>query len=386
MNMKCVMNFQELPLWTGVKIEKTEPVTRPFSISWDERGFIKQTTSSEVTREVVKNYADATYSFITARPGESTWGTYMGNKNINYIKEQIINLEGLNILEIGAGNLYLAEYFTTFEGVSKYTVIDPAVENYKVEKIEAIQGYFTAELTKEEKYDLVLSINCLEHIPDPIEFLKEIRTLLIRSQGKALLIFPDIEEQFYTGDLNALLHEHISYFSFEGMKKILDSLGLNIIKGETDGVGMKFLLECRQLKKISDINILEMDVLLPIGIANFQKNIIQIREEFREIMGKKNKVYFHGATNGLNNILYLTGLYNEENIFVIDSDEMKQGKYLPCCKNPILHIEDIKELKIETVYVSACSFFDSIEKYYIENHGMKSSSIKKLFENSVREL
>ena len=93
--------------------------------------------------------------------------------------------------------------------------------------IEAVDGQDAWEKAGGRSFDLVLAFNCLEHVPDPAAFLRAIGARLL-PEGKVVFIFPDCEKQLRRGDLNALVHEHISYFTEASAREIMLESGFTI--------------------------------------------------------------------------------------------------------------------------------------------------------------
>ena len=75
-------------------------------------------------------------------------------------------------------------------GVSNYTCVDPAIPSFDKEYPKILRAYFPVTEIANQKFDLILAFNVLEHVPSPLEFLKSINSSLAEG-GMAVLSVPD---------------------------------------------------------------------------------------------------------------------------------------------------------------------------------------------------
>lgn len=380
--MTKTISFKEIPIWTGIQKQPGIKALDSFTIEWDKRGYIYQNTQNR-SKNLNEIYSSNEYSFITDPPGTSNWANRLGKENIDFVVNNYNSLEGKSILEIGAGSLYIAKQFVYEYGVAHYQVVDPAVREISDDtRINVLRDYFDKRFSKTNKYDLIISFNCLEHVPDPIEFLENIRSLL-NSDGKAILVFPDVEQEFINGDFNVLLHEHISYFSYRMASDILSRYGFNIIEGQSHAGSLRFVVEVKQNANpyLPENNNLKS--LFDLSAVTFRKSIIEANRVVREALKHGEIIAFHGATNGLNNALFLIGLSDCNQFLLYDGDENKSGKYLPACVNRITHSKDDSYKSANKVFISTTTFFDEIKQFIINEHGLSPEIIIPLFSTNL---
>lgn len=243
-DMRMKIEFAELPFWQNVQSVPGMYSTMPFALEFSEEGFVKQMPVEDNQRRVIGQYSDPTYKFITTPPGSSAWGNRLGDEKLELIQSFNISLEELNVMEIGAGSVYTAEKILD-AGASSCTIIDPAVKGATTNdnRISIVKEYFSKDVCKGKTFDLVVSINCLEHVEDPSSFLKDVRDILLRSGGRAFLSFPEISKQFSCGDLNSLLHEHINYFTKSSAESLMRNCGLRVLNSQIARDSINLLLE-----------------------------------------------------------------------------------------------------------------------------------------------
>ncbi len=379
LDMNFEIHFKNLPLWKGVLEEPTIPELYPFSLGWNERGYICQTTPKEIVQQVVKSYSKEDYQFITSPPGTSSWGNSRANIALEYIRNSFGSLESKKVLDIGGGTTYIGEKLISMDNIAEYTIMDPTLRNKpSTPKINFFREYFTTETCPKEKFDLIVSMNCFEHVPDPVDFLHALRQLLQRKKGKAILLFPDTEKQLRNGDFNVILHEHLSYFTRESFTNLAGSCGLEIIDCISKEDLFFFTLELKQ-KFTHDIR--TIDKILFKAAEQFAQNFEYFNNLVTSFINDNKKVAFHGACNGLNNLLALCKFPKKfyDHIYIFDGDEKKIGKYLSVCPNPVMSADDSRYREIHGVIISAMSFYDQIKDFLISYHGINPDHINSVY-------
>lgn len=371
---QVLLNIDLLPFWGGVTVQPQAPTVLPFSLTWNPAGFCCQATGTEILNEVVARYSAENYTYLTPPPGTSAWSNYLGKIQEDFVKE--FSKSCGEVLEIGAGSTYLAKQLIPVLKPQRYVIADPAIVDESNGCIEIIRSYFPfSEKNTLQKFDTVLSFNALEHADDPIAFLRGIANVL-KSNGKALICIPDVENAFKRGDLNELMHEHISYFTPETFEKIAacSSLSVQSMKSEDDTLWAVVVLGRAEEKPMP-----LPDVFKDLD-RKFLSPIKQKVKFIRSILNSRKCVGFHGATNGLCNFLYLSGLSSDENLYFFDADESKHGFYIPGSPNPIASPCDPRYSKMEIMYVSAMTYFETISQFAQSHGSLKPGQIRPLFE------
>ncbi|MDY7000465.1 MAG: class I SAM-dependent methyltransferase [Thermodesulfobacteriota bacterium] len=379
--MHFEIHFPRMPLWKGVGVRPVTPEFYPYGLGWNEQGYIYQTTPKDVQQKVVESYSGDDYEFPSTPPGHSAWGDSRGDSAIEFIRSVFGSFSGAAVLDIGGGTTYMAEKLVARDGVAEYTIMDPSVRGASpLPQIKILREYFTGRTCPEKDFDLIVSLNCLEHVSDPVDFLCSVSRLLKRKNGKAVLFFPNNENQLMNGDFNAVLHEHITYFTKEVVENFAAICGLNIIEAVTraDLFCCCFEWGEKDPHKVKDLN----KVIIKSADA-FVNSLDYFNNLITSFVESDQKIAFHGACNGLNNVLSFCDFRNNdflENITIFDGDEKKFGKYLPMCpNNPIVGSMYSKYKTMDQVIVSAMTFYDPIKKFLISQHGIKPERIHPLY-------
>jgi SAM-dependent methyltransferase len=103
--------------------------------------------------------------------------------------------------------------------------------NLEAKKHLMRQGYIEAKQDSQEKFDLIIMTHIYEHVPDPIEFLKQNLNRLEES-GSIFIEVPDYSA-LALGQSDLFQFEHLSYFSLQSIGRIAHKLGLYIAASES---------------------------------------------------------------------------------------------------------------------------------------------------------
>lgn len=369
-----IVSFGDIPLWGGVQKNPGVHKSYPLEISV-QHGPIMQCTSPDVIKKVVEAYQSEEYQFITAPPGASNWANALGESKFETLTEVLRDCKKpKKILEIGAGSTWVASKVRDRYQPDFYTIVDPTVQS-DVSDIEIIREYFPCDKIAGRRFDLVIGFSVLEHVPDPIIFLNHIKEHL-EDDGKVILVYPDCEDQIRRGDINVLIHEHLSYFTNTSSHWLAETCGFKVdsLRTENDCFTMELSLINEQKAVIA----LDESALLHEGVERFRSLFGVLKENIVRYLESGKTVGFHGATNGLNTFLHISKLGDHPNIYIYDGDTLKQGFYLPACISCIKSPEDASYSSHALMVISALSFYDQIFKYCMKKTELKASQLMRL--------
>ena len=383
------LSWSKLPFWTGVKPNLTQPSYYSLSLSTHSDGYIFQCGTG--ADEAIINYESLDYNFITAPPGTTDWGTKLGNEKIHTLEKYITDITGKRVLEIGGGNLFLGSNLCNKYKISEYVAVDPTLKNWPDNSfIKTVRDYFPSSDLKGEKFDLIIAFNCLEHIPDSVNFLRAVSDLLL-PDGKAFITFPDVSRQFAVGDLGAILHEHVNYYDESIIRQIALLSGLSVVNYEIRNDLAFCLLYKASSKPHLPTEKLRDSTCLASKLLTKATNgfCVLLQEKLDDLLiniASGKNIAFYGATNGLNNLLYLINhdinqSLNLNKIPIYDSDKSKLGCYIPMSTNPIRHFNESNDLnEFDAIYITAGSFYNEIH-VSLSSAGVEHGKIKKIFNN-----
>lgn len=146
------------------------------------------------------------------------------------------------LLDIGCANGELLRTFSTLAPYWKMVGFEINDRCRKeVENIKGVEAFAYGSLDKlEEPYDLITLVHVLEHLPDPIKWLKNFHRLL-KKNGMILIQVPDPKQNPY----NLLVADHCSHFIMSDLVNVAQSAGYTIIAQSDKWVLREFSLLIR---------------------------------------------------------------------------------------------------------------------------------------------
>lgn len=136
---------------------------------------------------------------------------------------------GISVVEFGSGTGALLAEISSRWPIIYGLGIEPARKLVEValgqlpEQIEIRQGFVDANTRLGQTYDLCISVNVIEHTPDPVEFLSACRTVT-NADSLIAIICPDGEAPYS----ELLFADHISSFSVQSFALIASKAGLSV--------------------------------------------------------------------------------------------------------------------------------------------------------------
>jgi|TARA_B110000263_G_C15187833_1_gene454651 2-polyprenyl-3-methyl-5-hydroxy-6-metoxy-1,4-benzoquinol methylase len=157
------------------------------------------------------------------------------NNHYNKIFDKVKNYtRNKKVLEIGAGGGYLYHYLKT--NVKKYEAVELSnIQRKYLTKKFKIKTYKEIEDAPNNSFDVVIIISVLEHVTDPVNFLKSLSVLLKR-KGKIIIECPSINDplvKIYGNQSYKNFYYrpvHINYFNKIHLQKIVKLSGLKLVK------------------------------------------------------------------------------------------------------------------------------------------------------------
>ncbi len=156
------------------------------------------------------------------------------------IKESIANFlsdylkDGQTVLDIGCGYGTLLDILRNKKRISVYGVelgeldIEVAEKYYGLKIFRGSLDAFAADLNNHGKFDLVIMNHVLEHLPDPLEALRQVKKIL-SPEGLLYIGLPNILNMKNRPEV--FFHiAHATNFSPHSLKLLLHSAGFGIIK------------------------------------------------------------------------------------------------------------------------------------------------------------
>jgi SAM-dependent methyltransferase len=267
---------------------------------------------------------------------------------------------GKKFLEIGCGIGYLLSKIKNKKG--EVLGVEPGKQGQVGSKrfdFPVIQGFYP-EVEINGKFDVIISYCVLEHVSNPLSFLKELKPLL-NPRGKIFAIVPNEKPYIKSGDISSLFHEHWSYFTEESLRNLIEkSLGTNIDIECSKYGGLLF----SNFSFDEDSTALDED--FDVDNSYFTKFMVDFEGNAERLVNffTENKVM--GVYVPLRIVNYLINYeMNVENIRFFDDDNYSYRKYFPGIDVKIENFEDLVKNPPQKILVMS-NFFGELIKDKIQ--------------------
>lgn len=227
--MRCLMiRFKDLPVYWRVKKPQVQPDNDvpcflDISLEIDEQTSLVRQRLTNARIAVLDAMYRKNANIGYARKGNDL-GLKYGSDFFQFATSLLGIPNGRSLLEIGCGECVLLEEFRklnwSVSGIDPSPISKTAADE---KQIDLVNDFFPSAALA-GKYDVVVSMNVLEHIYDPIGWLNSCREIL-SSEGLLFCAVPDVTECLNLSEPSFLMHQHISYFDATSLKKLALSAG-----------------------------------------------------------------------------------------------------------------------------------------------------------------
>lgn len=220
----------EIPFYWRVKktvdqLPNDIPARLPFAFSFiDNLQLVIQERNPTVLRWLERVYTeDANVGYL--QEGHALAESY-GGEFIEFFRRAsaLLSKPPISAADIGCGGVYLLqrvrEQGLTVKGIDPSPVTAAAGRKAG---IEIVPDFYPSE-SLTEHFDILFHYDVLEHVDDPVAFLRAHHANL-SSHGAVILAVPDCSHHIELGDVSMLLHEHLNYFDSESLANVVQAAG-----------------------------------------------------------------------------------------------------------------------------------------------------------------
>lgn len=224
------------------------PALVPFGFDYQtEFDLFIESRSAELTGLLADIYSrHANVGFL--QDGHSLINTY-GADFWRFFNELLDDSPARKILEIGCGGCVLLERLKG-QGIEVLGV-DPspfAAEAGERKGIKVIQEFFPPKHLNFVP-DLIFQVDVLEHIEDPLPFLKS-QAACMDEDGVIVVNVPDCSRSLERGDISMALHQHVNMFDMVSLPALFRAAGLEVIKLERSRYGAALYCAARKTNNL----------------------------------------------------------------------------------------------------------------------------------------
>lgn len=315
----------------------------------------------------------------------------------NYFKLIVPKLSLTNssrVMEIASNDGYLLKNFLNY-GIACFGV-EPSKEiAQSAEKcgVKTYNDYFSKQfaerlLPTENRQDLIIANQILEHIAEIDDFLEGVK-ILLSPTGTATFEVPYLLSMVEHCQFDVFFHQHVFYFSLLALIPLFQRNGLDIYDAEEIQMYGGSLRIYVTHKENSAISIAEnIDTLISKetkhllnkkeGYLLFNKKVEDVKRDFtalmRQLAVREKRICAYGASHRATPFLFFMGGETHKLInFIADKSEIKQGRYLPHCHIPIVSEKKLNDYRPDYVLMLPWNLKDEIaaQLQYIKDWGGK---------------
>lgn len=151
-----------------------------------------------------------------------------GKDYMNFLNDEFKEFDAKKIVDVGCGGCKVLEILKSMG--ADVLGVDPspvALKASKQKKIPIINSFLEKETLKNFNADIILQMDVLEHVFDPIEILKSEREGISNS-GKIVINVPNCEFSIESGDISMAIPQHVNMFTRHSLSRVVEEAGLFI--------------------------------------------------------------------------------------------------------------------------------------------------------------
>jgi len=315
------------------------------------------------------------YTSSNSKTSRDHWDSYA-----SYVKEKYP--EAMFVVEVGSNDGYLIGQFENRLG------IDISKEMVNIANKNAIPTVlldFTFDNVKrtfcEQKVDIIIANNVLNHANDPFDFVAGVSALL-SDNGTFIFEVPCWGEMIRTCNIDMVYHEHTYYYTLTSINNLLQTAGLVITDYSIVNYhGKSFRVECKKYHEgiepafnlTLDLMVEDISGLFDVNhYKQVQETITRRRNEwlikfYSILMLDPDAVIIGvGAAAKANTWLNWHRLDKTLINCITDSSEYKLGKYTPLSRIPIVSDEEFAKHESPYALIMSWNIGEELKKKILE--------------------
>ncbi len=384
------LDINKLPFYTGMQNESglsDLPEYLPFKLIFDNKmELIVQESNLQIDSWVQQAYSLG--SSLSTPLGEGSFSQYIARDIISAIEKSLgqKSIAECSFLEVGCGQGYLL-YLLKQMGAKSCKGIEPdprCREGSEKYDIEIIHGFFDSGLVNEE-FDVVFSYGVLEHIENPLEFLRELKKCT-KEGGLVFSAVPNCEKGLELGDFSLMAHEHYNYFTPRSLTGVYKKAGLTEIQyGNADygwalyTWGEKNNSINNQVNNPSCSQVSREKQLFERYTERCQAVILSIQEIISSCENEGKSIGVYGAYSHF----MIFDWKNPPRFF--DGDIAKHGMFLPGSQNAVESPYVLQEKPVDMIFIAPINYDREIRDFIQNELGIRESqliSVKEIYQEN----
>lgn len=271
-----------------------------------------------------------------------------------------------SILEIGAASGY---NLSLYDG-KKRLGIEPSALNCKLAKknygVDMFNGMWSEFFASDAKrnFDLIFMSHVLEHIVNPMQFVKECTSICNRYM---FIEVPCFDIKFLEEPYGMFIEEHVNFFSIQSLSTLMRSAGFSMVNAE-----LVFEPQNRLPNGFPALSTIWQKMLDSKPIyksGNFFERYLneneillqKVREKIDKIPSDE-KLALWGIAHHVGLLLANTNLESKNIVRAYDSNKHRQGFKIAGVTVTPFNIEDVTSGEVDAILITSYTAQNSISK------------------------
>ncbi len=306
-------------------------------------------------------------------------------KSINLLKKYNLKKKD-NVLDIGSND---GTFLSFFSKKLKLFGCDPTIKKFSHlyrKDINTLPYFFSSKHFNNKKFKLITSIAMFYDLPDPLDFAKQIYSIL-HEKGIWHIELSYMPMMIKNRSYDTICHEHLEYYSLKSLKYLLDLANLKIINlsfNQINGGSIELDIaqkkskfkECKHLinwvlesERINKYNKIEKQKIF---FKECQNHKYLLKKLLFTLKKQKKKILGYGASTKGNVLLQYCNIDSKIIDFVAEVNKFKFNKFTPGTNIKIISEKEAKLKNPDYFLVLPWHFKDHIinrEKEYLKKGG-----------------
>jgi SAM-dependent methyltransferase len=350
-NVRLFLSFGKLPL--GNAFLNTDQVKDESQFDLD-LGFCSRCTLVQQIRPPPLTSLERVYENYRYVPVGGSLRNNLAALSRSIVDDFNLNTNSL-FVDIGSNDGAL---LSGIKNRCKILGIEPATEISELARkagIHTITGFFNHNLAEQVvsqhgKADVVTATQVLQHIPEPRQFMKDVRFLL-KPDGIFVVegrYFADTIGKF---SFDTVYHEMLSFFTLSSLIGLLHTVGMEVFRAEqvdVYGGSLRVYAKSEENRNIpideSVTRILQTERTL--GLDDFEtylafaKRVFELRDELHNLvvnLSAQGRIAGYGAPSTGTTLLNFCKIGSDCIEYIVDDSPLKQGLLTPGTHIPIVN-------------------------------------------------
>lgn len=315
---------------------------------------------------------------------------HLQNK-VSMLSKMVSLSNGDAVLDIGSND---ATTLKAYDSSLKRIGIDPTgmkFKEYYEDNMILVPDFFSGKalrtsVSEDIQPKIITSIAMFYDLEDPISFVMDIKEAL-HDEGIWHFEQSYMPSMLRTNSYDTICHEHLEFYSFYVINRLLDACGLRVVDVQMNAVngGSFAVTACKKGASYTSnspvINWLlqqeeKMGLFTPKPFRDFEERVYRHRDDLKKLIealrNDNKKILGYGASTKGNVLLQFCGITSEHIPYIAEVNEQKFGCYTPGTNIPIVSEKEAHAMKPDYFLVLPWHFKSSIinrEKDYIASGG-----------------